>query len=283
MSVALDADHFAATGGLALRRRRWSGARADRVIALVHGFAEHSGRYDAVARRLALRGFRVHAFDQRGHGESEGPRNHAARFELLLDDVERFLALVRREEGGRPIVLFGHSMGGLETIRLLAERQPEVAAGVASGPALALGAGASTLRLSLARVLSAVAPWLPVPTGLPATGLSRDPEVVRAYLNDPLISTVATARLAAELLRAAALGAQATAGIRVPLLIVHGEADPLCDVQGSREFARRAGDRVELRTYPGLLHEVLFEPEGPQVLDDVIAWIERRVPLASAA
>ncbi len=284
MSVALDSDRFtAAGGGLALLRRRWSGPRTERVIALVHGFAEHSGRYDGVARRLVQRGFRVHAFDQRGHGESEGPRNHADRFELLLDDIERFLALVRGEEGATPLVLLGHSMGGLEAIRLLAERRPQVAAAVASGPALALGAGASRLRLALARALSAVAPRLPVPTGLPATGLSRDPEVVRAYLADPLISTAATARMAAELMRAVALGAGAAGRTRVPLLIIHGEADPLCDVRGSREFARAGGAGVELRTYPGLLHEVLFEPEGPGVLDDVIDWIERRVPAASAA
>lgn len=283
MSVALDVDHFAGVGGLALRRRRWSGARVDRVIALVHGFAEHSGRYDAVARRLVERGFRVHAFDQRGHGESEGPRNHADRFELLLDDIERFLALVRREEGPRPIVLLGHSMGGLEVIRLLADRRPGVAAAVASGPALAVGKGVSSLRMTLARALSAVTPRLPVPTGLPASGLSRDPEVVRAYEADPLISTVASARLAAELLRAAGSAQACAAKLEIPLLIVHGEADPLCDVQGSREFARLAGARVELRTYPGLLHEVLFEPEGPQVLGDVVAWIEQRIPVASAA
>ena len=283
MSVAADADHFAAVGGLALRRRRWGGARSDRVVALVHGFAEHSGRYDAVARRLVARGFRVHAYDQRGHGESEGPRNHAASFELLLDDLERFLALVRREEGSRPIALVGHSMGGLETIRLVAERAPDVAVAVASGPALALGSGVSSWRMGLARMLSAVAPRLPLPTGLPASGLSRDPEVVRAYQNDPLISTVATARFAAELLRASGLGMSAATRLSRPLLIVHGEADPLCDVAGSREFARLAGDRVELRTYPGLLHEVLNEPEGPAVLDDIAGWIERRVPAASAA
>ncbi len=283
MSAELDVDHFAAAGGLALRRRRWSGERAERVIALVHGFAEHSGRYDGVARRLVARGFRVHGFDQRGHGESEGPRNHVSRFELLLDDIERFLAVVRGEEGARPLLLLGHSMGGLETIRLLADRRPNVAAAVVSGPALALGGGVSRLRLLLARALSRVAPRLRVPTGLPATGLSRDPEVVRAYQTDPLISTAASARLAAELLRATGTAIRAATRIQVPLLIVHGEADPLCDVAGSREFARLAGSGVDLRTYPGLLHEVLFEPEGPEVLDDVVAWIERRVPLASAA
>jgi len=279
--VALELDHFAAAGGLALRRRRWSGAEARRVLAIVHGFAEHSGRYDAVARWFAERGFRVHAFDQRGHGESEGPRNHTPSFAALLDDVERFLALVRREEGDRPVVLLGHSMGGLEVVSLLGERRPALAAAVAVGPALVVGA--SPARLGAIRGLSALLPRLRVPTGLPATGLSRDPRVVAAYQSDPLISTAGSARLLAEMLGAAGRALELAPRVEVPLLLVHGESDPLCDVEGSRRFhAALAPGRGDLLVYPGLLHEVLNEPEWPGVVADILGWIERRA-LANVA
>lgn len=279
--VALELDHFAAAGGLALRRRRWSGPEPRRALAIVHGFAEHSGRYDHVARWFAERGFRVHAFDQRGHGESEGPRNHTPSFAHLLDDVERFLAVVRREEGERPLVLLGHSMGGLEVVLLLGERRPALVAAVAVGPALAVPASAG--RLAAIRALSAVLPGLRVPTGLPATGLSRDPRVVAAYESDPLISTRGSARLLAELLSAAGRALEVAPRIEVPLLLVHGESDPLCDVSGSRRFhGALAPGRGDLRTYPGLLHEVLNEPEWQSVLADILAWLERRA-LANVA
>lgn len=281
MSVVADGDHFAAQGGLALLRRRWSPPHASRVLAIVHGFAEHSERYDHVARWLAERGYRVHAFDQRGHGESEGPRNFAPRFEALIDDVERFLALVRREEGDRPLVLLGHSAGGLQVAWLLAERHPEVAAAVLSGPLLRHPVRVSGLGAGLLRALGAVAPRLRLPLGLSAESLSRDPEVVRAYQEDPRIGTACSARLALELLRRPDEALARAAAVRVPLLIVHGEADPLCDVEGSRAFQRALGaERAALITYPGLLHEILNEPEWPQVLGDVHGWIEKHVPAA---
>lgn len=284
MSVVLEADHFAARGGLALRRRRWSGphAKPRGTFAIVHGLAEHSARYDHVARSLVERGWRVHAFDQRGHGESEGARNYAPRFELGLDDIERFLLLVRREEGDRPLVLLGHSMGGLQVAVLLAERRPQVTAAVLSGPALSVG-GSST-RLALVRLLSALAPRLRLGRAFEASGLSRDAEVVRAYEADPLISTRVTMRLVGELLRYAARAPAYAPKIAVPLLVAHGEADPLCDVDGSRAFcASLPPGRGELITYPGLRHEILNEPEWPQVLGDICDWIDKQLPLEATS
>jgi alpha-beta hydrolase superfamily lysophospholipase len=284
MSTTLETGRFTAAGGLSLQQRRWSGERAERALVIVHGFAEHSARYDFAARWFAERGYRVHAFDQRGHGESEGPRNHTPRFDALLDDVERFLARVREEEGRRPLILLGHSMGGLEVACLLARRRPEVAAAVLSGPGLAPGEGISRSWLRAASLLSRVAPRLRLPSGLDAGGLARDPAVVAAYRADPLIHTFMTARLAAEL-RAAVGGVQeAAARIEVPVLIVHGEADPLCDVAGSRRFhGALESEGSSILTYPGLLHEVLNEPEREQVLADIRDWIEKRVAGEGAA
>jgi acylglycerol lipase len=278
VSVSEDRDHFATEDGLTLLRRRWSGPQAARVVCLVHGFAEHSARYDHVARALCARGYRVHAFDQRGHGESEGPRNYTPSFGALLDDIARFVACVRALEGDRPLCLFGHSMGGLEVARVLCERRVEVAVGVLSGPALHI-TPPGRLLTALVRMLARVAPRTPIPQGLPASALSHDPEVVRAYEADPLISPRASARLAVELVEAAATAAEGAERIEVPLLIVHGEADALCDVEGSRRFhARLDPARAELITYPELYHEVLNEPQWQQVLDDICGWIEKRVP-----
>lgn len=278
MTPAARVDHFAARGGLALLRRSWRGPRATRALAIVHGLAEHSERYDAVASWFVQRDFRVFAFDQRGHGESEGPRTHAPSLEVLLDDIERFLATVQRDEPELPLVLLGHSMGGLEVATLLAERRPRVAAAVLSGPALSVGK-APRGRLALARLLSTVAPAFPIPRPVDPEQLSRDPAVVEAYVQDPRIPKRISARLATSLLAAAAVAADKAGQVETPVLIVHGEADQLCLAEGSRRFhagLRNAGSDV--RFYRELRHEVLNEPEREQVMRDIHAWIEKQVP-----
>jgi alpha-beta hydrolase superfamily lysophospholipase len=239
--------------------------------------AEHSERYDWVARWLVARGYSVHGFDQRGHGASEGPRNHAPSFETLLDDISDFVALVRREEPDLPLILLGHSMGGLEVAQLLALRHPSVAAAVLSGPAIQPLASVGPIGLALGGLLSNLLPRLGLSSGIDPKGLCRDAAVVEAYVNDPLIETKITLRLASELFRASRRSRVSAHQVRVPVLIVHGEADPLCSVEGSRAFhAGLEPSGCELRTYPGLLHEVLNEPEREQILAEIHAWIEKR-------
>ena len=264
---------------MALLHRHWLPERATRTVAIVHGLAEHSARYEHVARWLAARGYSVHAFDQRGHGESEGPRVYTPSFEVLLDDLERFLARVRRAEPSSPLVLLGHSMGGLEVATLLVERRPDVAAAVLSGPALASSQPLGAWLGATLRVLASLAPRVKIPSSIDPEGLSRDPDVVAAYMADPLIDKRYSARLVRELLDAIAAIEGRGPEVGVPLLIVHGEADPVCPVEGSRSFAadlRSAGS--DLRSYPGLRHEVLNEPEREEVLADIASWLEKHVP-----
>jgi alpha-beta hydrolase superfamily lysophospholipase len=253
------------------------------VVALVHGLAEHVERYDHVARWLVGRGHRVYGYDQRGHGASEGPRTHTPSFDHLLDDLQRFLASVRRETDDRPIVLVGHSMGGLEVATFLATRRPEVAAAVLSGPGLALGPGVGRGRIRLARVLSRSLPRLRLPSGIDTAALSRDPEVQEAYRTDGRIPKSLTVRLASELFGAVARVQSLAPDVRVPLLLLHGEDDPLCPADGSRRFHAALDDsrpwtRVSrVRVYPGLRHEILNEPEREKVLEEMNAWIVERI------
>jgi alpha-beta hydrolase superfamily lysophospholipase len=246
-------------------------------VVLVHGLAEHSGRYDHVGAWLSTRDCAVHAYDQRGHGQSEGPRGHVNAFAQLLDDLEGFLQLVRREHPDVPLVLVGHSMGGLVTAALLSERKPDVACAAVSGPALELPEHVSAGRLRMARWLRRVAPRLRMNAGLAPEDLSRDPEVVRGYVEDPLVFRRVTVSLASELLEAVPRTAGGAFQVQVPMLLLHGEADRLCPPRGSRAFhGQLRGPGHRLRIYPQLRHEILNEPEHEQVLEDLLAWLRER-------
>jgi alpha-beta hydrolase superfamily lysophospholipase len=268
--------HWRSADGVLLFRRGWIPASPEHVLVVVHGYAEHGARYEGLASWFAARGFAVHAHDHRGHGRSGGTRMHLQRFAELLDDLEAFLALVRSEHPGLPITLIGHSMGALVSVAFLAERKPAVASAVTSGAALALGPGVSRSRIAGARLLRHLAPRLRVGTGIDAEGLSRDPEVVRGYLEDPQVGRHATASFVAELLGAIPRAAAMAAEIRVPLLALHGEDDSICPPHATHALGaavRTPGS--ELRVYPKLRHEIFNEPEREQVMQDVVDWLAR--------
>jgi alpha-beta hydrolase superfamily lysophospholipase len=168
-------------------------------------------------------------------------------------------------------------MGGLEVASLLVSRRPQLQGAVLSGPALRVPSGA--LRLALGRVLSWVAPRMQIPSGISPDSISREPQVVADYMADPLIPSTLSVGLGAALIDAARGLAERGSEVEVPLLIVHGEADTLCDVEGSRAFHARVNTPgSSLRTYPALRHEVFNEPERESVLADVAEWLEKLGP-----
>jgi alpha-beta hydrolase superfamily lysophospholipase len=265
---------FAAPDGTLLFRRAWLPDEVARTLLVVHGFAEHSGRYDELGAWFAAHGCAVHAFDLRGHGRSRGVRTHVERFADLLDDLAAFQSLVRDEHPGAPLTLVAHSMGGLIALAYLAERQPSVAGAIVSGPALAGEQAVPRSRALLARALGRMAPRLRMSAGLDLTGLSRDEGVLRRYLADPLVERTMTASLGAALLAAGAETRARAAEIRVPVLLMHGKQDTLCPVAVSEEFAARLTSAGSgLRVYPELRHEIFNEPEREQVFADAWDWV----------
>ena len=261
-------------------RYAWLPPEPHRVMLLVHGFAEHAGRYDEMAMYFANRGFAVHAYDQAGHGRTPGPRGHVDRFERLLDELSRFVEQIGSEHPDLPIVLVGHSMGGLVVAATAAFRRPPVDRIVLSGALLELPSKGSldrTLRIAVARVLSRLAPRLGLTTGLDAEGLSRDPEVVRRYREDPFVKDRMTARFATGLFAMVSRVREAAGRIERPILILHGEADPICPAEGSRRLFAALEPQIakqsRLSVYPGLRHEIFNEPERESVWQDMLAWL----------
>jgi alpha-beta hydrolase superfamily lysophospholipase len=272
---------FAATDGLLLTRQVWrpEGAPAA-VLAVIHGYGEHGGRYRGLAEDMAARGYAVHVYDLRGHGLSGGRRGHLGRFSDYLDDTAVFLDAVGEEQPGRPLFLLGHSLGGLIATAYVEDRPADALAGlILSSPFLRLGIPVPPLRLSAARLLSIVAPTVNVGNAVTAAALSHDQEVVRAYGTDPLNHHVATARWAAEVIAAQSATLSAAGSIRLPFLLLYAGADAIADPDAARELFAGAGssDKTE-HCYEGFYHEIFNETGHDAVVADLAAWLEERSP-----
>lgn len=255
---------------LKLFTRTWiSTDRPERGMLIVHGLAEHSGRWGHVARFFADLGYSVTAFDLRGHGQSEGIRGHVGSFNDYLDDIQGIVesGLVRTD---LPWVMYGHSLGGLISTGYLAEKRPHPDAAVLSAPAL--DAHVPTALRIAAQILGRVAPEFAINNPIDGEQLAGDEAVAEAYFADPLVYTKATARLGLEVFRKQDRILSEIESINTPTLVIHGAADTLAPPFASAPLASVAS--VERKVYPGLHHEMHNEPEWDQVLSEVGAWLD---------
>ena len=275
---------FTASDGENLAVQDWplpQGEPCRGTVLLVHGLGEHVGRYDALARRLNDWGFAVRGYDQYGHGESAGPRGGLTSDMRLLDDLADLVDATRaRMPAGQPLVLLGHSMGGLVASRFVSLHLRPVDALVLSSPALDAGLGA--VQKLLLVTLPRLAPNLRVGNGLDAQYLSHDSAVVAAYLADPLCHD----RISARLARFIADGGPATvaraAHWSVPTLLMWAGSDKLVNPAGSRAFAAAAPKAVvHSHCFEPLFHELFNEsPELAEPVFDLLRqWLVRRCPV----
>ncbi|PXX62176.1 alpha-beta hydrolase superfamily lysophospholipase [Nocardia tenerifensis] len=247
------------------------------VIVLVHGVAEHSGRYVHVGKRLAATGFAVYALDHVGHGKSAGSKANIGSMDGAADNVAAMLDIAGREHPGVPRFLIGHSMGSVVVLHLATRAPLDVAGIVLSAPPLDISAG-NPVQRALAPLLSRVAPNLGV-LQLDSSQISRDPEVVRAYDNDPLVYRgKLPARTATEILNTTVLIKERLSRLTVPVLALHGTGDAIAAPSSTDLIERGAGsaDLTVIR-YDGLYHEIFNEPEQDRVLGDVVDWLEAHV------
>lgn len=265
--------------GARLQIRHWPVAPPRAVVLLAHGLFEHAARYDHVAARLNAAGLSVVALDHWGHGRSDGVRGFVPAFTVFLDGMDALLDQVRAHYPHSPLLLLGHSMGGLIAVHHLLRHQASYAAAAVSGPAILPAAPPSRLTIWISRILSRIAPRLGVVT-LDSGGVSRDAAVVAAYHADPLVHDGKIgARLAQQMFDAMA-AARANAGaITLPLLVQHGGADSLAAPAGGAYLHDHAGAQDKsLMLYPDLFHEIYNEPEQAAVLDDLVRWFDAHLP-----
>jgi acylglycerol lipase len=268
-------DTFVGVRDVRIHVRTWvPEGTPDGVLIISHGFAEHGGRYAAVAQRMLGQGIAVVAPDHRGHGLSGGKRTSVVRFADYSDDLGTVITRSRDRWPAQHLVLLGHSMGGLIALDYAIRPGTALDGLVVSAPAACPG-DVSKAKLAVGRVLSLVAPNAGV-LRLPLNRISRDPAVVDAYNNDPLVfRTPIRARLGAEMLGAMDRVEAALPAMRVPLLVMQGTADGLVDPGcGPHVYERARSPDKTLKMYEGLWHEIFNEPERDRVLADLTAWLQ---------
>ena len=245
------------------------------ILLVAHGIAEHSGRYMNVVNHFVPAGYAVYGIDHIGHGKSDGKRVCVERFQDYTKTLKKYFSMIRGWQPEKPIFLVGHSMGGLISSAYLLEHQDELTGAVLSGPGIKVPDNISNAVIFAGKILSLVMPKAGI-IQLDAEGICRDPAVVDAYVNDPLVYTgKITARLGAEMLKTIQHVTGSATKIRLPIMIVQGGSDKLVDPRGAQLlYDSVSSEDKTIKIYDGLYHEVFNEPEHGQVLDDVKVWLE---------
>ena len=246
------------------------------VIAIVHGGFEHSGHYGFLVDSLVDKGFALAGLDLRGHGKSKGKRGHIMDWNEIREDMGSYLSRLQKEFPGRPLFLFGHSVGGTIALDYALRRSPALAGVILSGAGISTG-NASRVLLAINKLISAVFPSFSVNANFDFSIVTRDPRVVKEYESDPLILSALSARFWAECLKTIAWVRDHASDWELPLLVLHGSEDQNMPIEDIKEFF---GDLTcedkELITYEGGYHCPYNDLQKEQVFSDIEKWIDKR-------
>lgn len=260
--------------GLTIYGKHWPAVRPKAVLCIVHGIGEHIHRYEEPAAFYNRAGVSIIGNDHRGHGRSEGKRGHTPSMDLLLDEVEQLIARSQTLYPDLPCFLFGQSMGGNLVLNYSLRRRPAVAGVIASSPWIQLAFRPDPISVLAGKLLKNIYPTFTQPTKLNPEHLSTDPEVGKAYQEDPLVHNRITAALGTEMLEAADYLHQYRGKFPVPLLLMHGTADQIVAPEASRQFADRVEGEITFIPWEGLYHELHNEVRRKDVLNSTLSWME---------
>lgn len=247
------------------------------AVLIVHGYAEHAQRYTHVGRFLAQHQIAAFGVDLSGHGHSTGERAFISTFDEYCQDVLEAIAAIQKLPIDLPLFVLGHSNGGLVTVKTILDHAPNLRGVILTGAALKIDDDLSPILRKLAPLMGKLFPKLQT-VKLDSKLVSRDPSIVEAYEADPLVYTEGIkAGYGAAALRAIKEVGSRFGEISIPLLIMHGEADKLTDPRGSAKLAKEASSSdLTIKTWPGLYHEILNEPEKDRIMTLIVGWILER-------
>ncbi|MGI5880460.1 MAG: lysophospholipase [Syntrophomonadaceae bacterium] len=279
MSYEITEGSFIGVDNIVLHYRSWEVEPQKGCVVIAHGIGEHSGRYNNLINYMDGCQVGFYSPDHRGHGKSEGSRGHINSFNDYVNDLKTFIDMVHSLNPSQPVILLGHSMGGVIACQFALAWPQDIDGLILSSAGLKPGADIPVWKSTLGKLLSKALPAFSMPSGLDASLLSHDPQVVSDYLSDPLNHDLVSARWYTEFLRAGEQGLNRAAELSMPLLIIHGEQDQIVDPQGSRILYDQAAssDKI-LHIFEGLYHETMNElPEDNKLVIKTVAdWITKQ-------
>jgi alpha-beta hydrolase superfamily lysophospholipase len=244
------------------------------VICLVHGLGEHMGRYAHWADMFNRSNYALIGNDLRGHGKSEGQRGHVISFEEYVKDTDLLIQETEQRYPGVPRFLYGHSLGAIIAILYVLQRKPQLNGAIISALSNRTSLQEQKIKVMLSKILGSIVPKMTIPSGLVPSTISRDPEVVARYTNDPLVHDKVTLGWGNSALHTIEWNEQYASEWVIPVLVMHGELDQLGYPKGSEVFANLIKSDCTLKVWPGLYHELHNEPEKEMVFEFLMNWLE---------
>ncbi|MFZ5596803.1 MAG: alpha/beta hydrolase [Bacillota bacterium] len=263
--------------GLKIFAREWRPEQVKAVVCLVHGFGEHCGRYNHLASHLETEGYAMLSHDLRGHGRSEGQRGHTTSYEALMEDIDHITGEASKRFPGLPVFLYGHSMGGNLVLNYALRRKPGLNGVIATGPWLKLTQHVPAVLVFIGKLIKKLSPASSRSSGLDARGLSHDPEVVRAYQSDPLVNGMISYGMLFSIVDSGLWALDHAKEFKLPLLIMHGGADPITLPQASMQFAENVRGDCTIKIWDGLYHEIHNEPEKNEIFRFTTDWLNSHI------
>ena len=246
------------------------------VVVLVHGMGEHSKRYEKLVIPIYYQNsIAIVTYDQFGHGKTVGKRGHNPGFESILDCVQEMLKKAESVFGKKPTFLYGHSMGGNVVINYVLRRANNLNGAIVTSPFLRLAFEPPSWKLKIAKALLKISPSLTMSNEIDVEGISRDKEVVKAYINDPLNHDKVSPNYSIVFIETGEWAINNALKLKIPMLLMHGTADRLTNYKASVQFSENAGDIVELKLYDGAYHELHNDIIKNEVLEQMMAWINK--------
>lgn len=259
--------------------RSWEQPDPEALILLIHGIGEHVDRYQDTAQFFLKNGFSIFAPDLPGHGKAPGKRGHLPPLHLLRSGISELIQTIQDRYPKKPIILYGHSMGGNLVLNYGTCVQNEHLKGIiATSPWLKLPNPPPLLLRNLAHIMASIYPAFTQKTKLDASGLSNDPGVVEAYIKDPLVHDQITASTYTNLANSAKFLLSARQFPKPPVLLMHGLEDTITDPQGSTAYCELPGNHAHFKSWPGFRHEIHQEAGKEAVFRYMIEWITRHLP-----
>lgn len=269
---------FIGKGGTEIFFQNWCVDKPRGILVIAHGIGEHSGRYDNIISELKGGNVSIYALDHRGHGRSSGKRGHVDSFMDYVYDLKLFIDLIREENNAIPLILLGHSMGGVIACKYALEYSEDINGLILSSAGVIPAVHVPAIKKKLSGISSKYTPSMPFSTGLDTSCLSHDAAVIDAYENDRLVHDKVTARWFTEFMKAGDECINRSLEIRMPLLVFSGKDDKIVDYRGSEALFNNASSlSKELHVFEGLYHETMNETENKKVLQTVSRWILRTI------